>query len=135
MLRNTLPESFRGWRIKDVDGRGYYLDPQTSGYQFSDNKNNWAQFDFALTAFNACEQHSRIDSLVIDRDPTECIGSLDSYVNGETLAETKPVIWYSISRVHRPSAEDYPIISSMISDFELIPFDWTPTSPFEVIIE
>ena len=134
-LRNVAPERFRGWRVKDVDGRGYYLDPQNSGYRFSDNNNNWTQFDFALTSFDTCEQHSRITNAVGERDTMECIGSLDDYVNGGSIDGSKPVIWYSISRVHRPSAEDYPIISSMISDFELVPFDWTSTSPFEVIIE
>lgn len=134
-LRKVDPDLFRGWRIKDVDGRGYYLDPQNSGYSYSDKDNNWAQFDIALTAFNACERHSRISASLSVIDDTECVGSLDDFINGESMAQTKPVLWYSLSRVHRPSAEDYPIINSMVSDFEIIPFDWTPTSPFEVLDE
>jgi len=132
-LRRIDAESFRGWRVKDVDGRGYYLDPQNSGYSFSDGKNNWARFDMALTAFDACERHSRISPSPGSADVTECVGSLDTFVNGESMQDTKPALWYSQSRVHRPSAEDFPIIGSMVSDFELVPFDWTPTSPFEVI--
>jgi len=130
-LRNIDQNAFRGWRIKDEDGRGYYLDPQNSGYAFSDRINNWAQFDIALTAFNVCERHSRIQPTTAD-NVNECVGSLDDFVNGEPMNDTKPVLWYSLSRVHRPSAEDFPIISSMVTEFELIPFDWTPTSPFEV---
>jgi len=131
-LRKIDRDAFRGWRIRDVDGRGYYLDPQNSGYSYSDQKNNWTQFDFALTAFNACERHTRIDDNYVGSEIAECIGSLDNFVNGDSMNETKPVLWYSLSRVHRPSAEDYPIIGSMVTDFELIPFDWTPTSPFEI---
>jgi len=134
-LRKAAPDSFRGWRVTDVDGKGYYLDPQNSGYTYSDNKNNWAQFALALTAFNACERHSRISSSTSVINDNECVGSLDNFVNGESMAQTKPVLWYSLSRVHRPSAEDYPVISSMVSDFEIIPFGWTATSPFEVIGE
>lgn len=134
-LRDAQPDSFRGWRIKDIDGRGYYLDPQNSGFSYSDNENNWAQFDLAITAFDACERHSRVDVSLNVIDDTECLGSLDDFVNGESMTQTKPVLWYSLSRVHRPSTEDYPIIASMVSDFEIIPFDWTPTSPFEVIGE
>ena len=132
-LRKIDRDAFRGWRIRDVDGRGYYLDPQNSGYSYKDPASNWAQFDFALTAFNPCERHTRTDDLYVGSEIAECIGSLDNFVSGDTMTNTKPVIWYSLSRVHRPSAEDYPIIGSMLSEFELIPFDWTPTSPFELI--
>lgn len=131
-LRNIDRNAFRGWHIRDVDGRGYYLDPQNSGYRYSDRKNNWAQFDLALTSFNACEEHTRINKSIAGSEPVECVGSLDDFVNGDSMSDTKQVLWYSLSRVHRPSAEDYPIIGSMIADFELIPFNWTATSPFEI---
>jgi len=133
-LRNKNRNQFRGWRVKDINGSGYYLDPHNSGFGYSDQRNNWTQFDFALTAFNACERHSRFaaSSADIDRD-YECEGSLDNFVNGESMLNRNPVVWYSLSRVLRPNAEDFPAITSMQSDFEIIPFDWTPTSPFEVI--
>lgn len=135
-LRNTDRDQFRGWRIREPNGGGYYLDPQKSGYAFRDNTNNWAQFDLAITAYNECEQHSRMagtesSTLAVN----ECEGSLDNFVNGESLVSKQPVLWYSLSREFRPSAEDYPIISSMLTEFELLPFDWTNTSPFEVIRE
>jgi len=133
-LRDTNRNVFRGWRVKDINGSGYYLDPLNSGFGFSDNSNNWAQFDVALTAFNKCERHSRIGPLSSAANkPAQCKGSLDDFVNGESLLNRHPVIWYSMSRVFRPKAEDYPVISSMQTEFEIIPFDWTPTSPFEVI--
>jgi len=133
-LRDKDRDQFRGWRVKDVNGSGYYLDPQNSGFGYSDSNNNWAQFDFALTAFDACERHSRIDKMKNNTDSTnECVGSLDEFVNGENMLNRNPVVWYSLSRVFRPKTEDYPVISSLKADFEIIPFDWTPTSPFEVI--
>jgi len=133
-LRKKERNLFRGWRIKDVDGSGYYLDPQNSGYGYSDWNNNWAQFDLAITAYNKCERHSRIGihDDALDND-YECKGSLDDFVDGERLLNRNPVLWYSLTRVLRPTAEDYPVISSMQVDFELIPFDWTPTSPFELV--
>lgn len=135
-LRKKARDLFRGWRVKDINGSGYYLDPQNSGYGYTDWKNNWAQFDLALTTYKPCEQHSRIGSLISsDNSSTtedECIGSLDDFVSGETMANQQPVLWYSMTRVYRPKAENYPFITSMPVDFEIIPFDWTPTSPFEV---
>ncbi len=136
-LRDKDRDSFRGWRVKDVNGSGYYLDPQNSGYGYTDWQNNWAQFDIALTAYKACERHSRINKAVANGDTTidsnaDCIGSLDDFISGESMTGQHPVLWYSMSRVYRPRAEDYPIISSMPVEFEIIPFDWTPTSPFEV---
>lgn len=133
-LRNKARNQFRGWRIKDVNGNGYYLDPQNSGFGYSDWSNNWAQFDLAITAFNTCERHSRTNSQTIVTDSDyECNGTLDDFVNGESLSGRNPVLWYSLSRVFRPKAEDFPIISSMQVEFEIVPFDWTPTSPFELI--
>jgi len=139
ILRNKDRDQFRGWRVKDANGSGYYLDPQNSGFGYSDWKNNWAQFDIAITAFKECERHSRIGALNPELDDSEideeyeCYGSLDDFVNSESMLNQHPVVWYSLSRVFRPKAEDYPFISSLQTEFELIPFDWTPTSPFEVV--
>jgi len=133
-LRNKDRDQFRGWRIKDTNGSGYYLDPQNSGFGYSDWDNNWTQFDLAVTAFKECERHSYVKSSQAENGiHGECEGSLDDFVNGETMLNTDPVIWYSLSRVFRPRSEDYPIISSMQTEFEIVPFDWTATSPFEVV--
>lgn len=133
-LRDKDRNQFRGWRVKDANGSGYYLDPQNSGFGYSDQNNNWAQFDFALTAFDECERHSRIGTFDTESNSAiECNGSLDDFVNGESMLNRDPVIWYSLSRVFRPKTEDYPVISSLHATFEIIPFDWTATSPFEVI--
>jgi len=131
-LRNKDRDQFRGWRVKDANGSGYYLDPQNSGFGYSDWNNNWAQFDFALTAFNACERHSRSDALKTNSPGTRNADETNE-CEGSNMLNKNPVLWYSLSRVFRPKTEDYPVISSLKAEFEIIPFDWTPTSPFEVI--
>ena len=130
-LRTVERDDFRGWRIRDENGSGYYLDPQTSGFNFISNQYNWTQFDFALSAYKSCEQHSYLPST--RPDPiSDCGTHIDDYVNGDSMENQQPVIWFSLSRLFRPSAEDFPIISTLTASFELIPFDWTPTSPFEL---
>lgn len=131
-LRKTNPDAFRGWRVLTDIGHGYYLDPQNSGFRYSDTENNWAQFDLAVTAFSECEKHTTVKHASSSQtNDAQCVGSLDSFVNGESIDNRKPVLWYSMSRIFRPKAEDFPVVSSMQVDFEIIPFDWTPTSPFE----
>jgi len=130
-LRTVERDDFRGWRIRDENGSGYYLDPQTSGFNFVSNQYNWTQFDFALSAYNECERHSYLP----DQTPaglSACGAHIDDYVNGDSMENRQPVVWFSMSRLFRPSAEDFPIISTLSASFELIPFDWTPTSPFEL---
>ena len=120
-------DDFRGWRVLDETGAGYYLDPQNSGYQMVSSTLNWAKFDFAVTAFNRCEQ------LAADNQTNDCGGNLDSYLSGETLQGKTPVLWYSQSRIYRPRTEDNPVISSLHTSFELLPFEWTASSPFEAL--
>jgi len=130
-LRTVEPDDFRGWRIRDENGSGYYLDPQTSGFNFISNQYNWTQFDFALSTFNSCERHSYLPSQTPE-GIVNCGSHIDDYVNGDSMVDQQPVVWFSMSRLFRPSAEDFPIISTLTASFELIPFDWTPTSPFEL---
>jgi len=118
-------DDFRGWRVLDKTGVGYYLDPQNSGYQMVSSTVNWAKFDLAITAFNACEQ------LAHDNQAENCGGNLDAYLTGEALDNNAPVLWYSQSRIYRSRTEDTPVISGLTTRFELLPFEWTASSPFE----
>ncbi|MEE9335829.1 MAG: hypothetical protein V3U65_17185 [Granulosicoccaceae bacterium] len=120
-------DDFRGWRVLDETGSGYYLDPQNSGYQMASSTFNWAKFDLAITAFKNCEQ------LAADNQAASCEGTLDAYLSGETLSGRAPVLWYSQSRIYRPRTEDNPVITSLHTNFELLPFDWTSSSPFEAL--
>lgn len=129
VFRNVDRENFRGWRIRDEDGSGYYLDPQNSGYNYTSRTHNWAQYDFAVSARNNCEQYALNN---VGEDSATCGNSLDDYINGESLLSASPIVWFSLTRIFNPSMEDVPAIASIPAQFELIPFDWTNASPFEL---
>lgn len=122
--------NFRGWRVSDPAGPGYYLDPSNSGFSFTGSTYNWARFDVALTGFKDCERYA-LNNEVMVNDAADCGTSLDDFVNGETLVDTQPVLWFSQSRTLNPTNEHWPVISHVHQSFTLLPFDWTSTSPFE----
>lgn len=130
-LRHVHRENFRGWRIVDVSGAGYYLDPANSGFSYTNPTMHWAQFDFAVTRLDACEKHALLNIDASGNRP--CGTSLDDFINGESLHDAQPVLWYSLSRIFNPSLEDWPVISDLRMTFDLLPFDWTASSPFELI--
>jgi len=119
-------ENFRGWRIFDSDGSGYYLDPQNNGFQYSSQRHNWALFDVAVTRFKACEKTTLLATAI----DTSCSGSLDDAMSGESLEGSPPVLWYSQSFSIKPSADDVPLLQMRSISFDLLPFDWTSVSPF-----
>ena len=129
-LRQVDREKFTGWRLLDNSGAGYYLDPANSGFRYTSNSMNWAQFDVAVTAYNDCEIHALMNQ---ETGLTDCGRSLDDFVDGESMQDRQPVLWYSLSRTFQPSREDWPVIRNLFLSFDLLPFDWTATSPFEVI--
>ncbi|MFK7853105.1 MAG: hypothetical protein AB8B79_03285 [Granulosicoccus sp.] len=138
-LRNVHREHFRGWRIMDISGAGYYLDPANSGFAYRNGSMNWAQFDLAVTRFNPCERHALNNPATVDSvdddsaiESAPCGKNLDNFVDGESLQDATPVLWYSQTRSFRPSQEDWPVISNVHLSFNLMPFDWTSSSPFEL---
>jgi len=131
---------FRGWLVRDSDlsagpGRatrmGYYLDPQSSGFDYVSRRNNWALFDFSVTRNNECEKLASLN----DSHNPECGSSLDQFVNGESLTDQNPVVWFSLARQFLPKAEDYPAITAREASFRLIPFDWSASTPFSPLQE
>ena len=97
---------------------------------------NWAQFDIAVTRYKECERHALFNKAIVyasQADSPDCGDNLDDFVDGETMQDAQPVIWYSQTRSFRPSQEDWPVISNIHLSFNLMPFDWTASSPFEVI--
>ena len=126
--------TFRSWRVVDSSGAGYYLDPANNGFSYSNATMNWTGADGAITVFDECEQHAlrNIDSASSTTAPvSNCGRSLDDFVNGQSLQGGQPVLWYSQSRTLEPGIEDWPVIRDMGMSFDLLPFDWTPASPFE----
>jgi len=126
---------FRGWLIRDTKisagpngttRMGYYLDPQSSGFDYVSKRNNWALFDLAVTRRQACEQFASGNS----NETHHCDDSLDQFVNGESLTNQNPVVWFSIARQLLPKSEDFPAITTREASFKLIPFDWSSSTPF-----
>jgi len=128
-------EHFRGWLIKDADTAagannvntiGYYLDPQSSGFDFISRRHNWAGFDVAVTKNKPCERLAS-DNLLFN---TGCGNNLDEYISSETLVGADPVVWFNLARQFLPKTEDFPKINSRDASFTLTPFDWSAYSPF-----
>ena len=122
-------QQFRGWRLLDASGAGYYLDPANQGYSYLSNEHDWANYEVAFTRYNACEQYALGNP---DASQT-CGANLDDFVNAESLSDQQVVMWYSQTRLLDPSIEDWPILGDVQIGFDLLPFDWTDTSPFEVV--
>ncbi len=120
-------DRFRGWRITDPMGTGYYLDPSNSGFSFTGSRYNWARFDVGLTRFKSCERYA------LGNTTDSCGASLDDHVSGESLEGAHPVLWFSQSRTFNPTDEHWPVISNFHQSFTLLPYDWTVASPFEII--
>lgn len=126
---------FRGWLVRDADlsagtsgttRMGYYLDPQSSGFDYVSRRNNWALFDFSVTRKQECEKLASGNAL----SKPDCGNSLDQFVNGESLVNEDPVVWFSLARQFIPKSEDYPAITTREASFKLIPFDWSASTPF-----
>lgn len=140
---------------------GYYLDPLDSSQSWTDQTRDWARFDLAVTRANACERLADANPGTLtspgdshdmttgapdasgaagtidatDNDAAtataDCGTTLDEFVNGESLNDAPEVIWFSRTRNWLPRPEDQPFISSVRIAMELLPFDWTTSSPFE----
>ena len=94
-------DRFRGWRIIDNIGTGYYLDPSNSGFSYAGGEHNWAHFDIGLSRYNACERYASGNN---SHDGTRtgtstgtntdtgatCGDNLDDFVNGESLHNAHP---------------------------------------------
>lgn len=130
-LRNVDSNKFRGWRILDTSGAGYYLDPANSGFRYTSQTMNWAQFDVAVTRFKPCERYALLNQML--QGTSTCGDNLDQFISGEAMEDASPVLWYSQMHTLNPSQEDWPVVSDLRLAFDLLPFDWTASSPFEVI--
>ena len=131
-------DQFRGWRMIDNIGTGYYLDPSNSGFSYTGGAHDWAHFDVGLSRYNVCERYASGNNAHDGADASTgteaaCGDNLDDFVNGENLQDAHPVLWFSQSRTFNPGDEDWPVISNFHQSFALLPFDWNPASPFEVI--
>ncbi len=127
------PENFRGWLISDADVSagndnvtkiGYYLDPQSSGFNFNSANRQWPNYTVSFTNEKPCEQFASNNA----QAQPECANSLDSFVNNEPLQS--PVLWVNSTHRYTPSREDYPAMRTMTASIKIIPFDWSPYTTF-----
>lgn len=128
-------DQFRGWLVRDTDmsaapngttRMGYYLDPQTAGFDYVSRENNWSSYDLSLTADKPCEQLASNNA----QSNMGCENSLDDYLNNESLVNQSPVLWFSLARQFIPKTEDIPAITTRDVSFKIIPFDWSAATPF-----
>lgn len=122
-LRQVNREAFRRWVVNSGTGTGYSLQVNNSGFQYRSNQYNWALFNVAFTRYNDCE---RLALQISDN----CGQSIDDYVNGQTLLNTTPVIWFSQTMPISPTVEDFPMLRTRSLTFSWLPLDWTEVSPF-----
>ncbi len=134
-LRQVNREQFRRWQVKGDDGAGYLVDVQNNGFDFRSTQYNWALFDVAFTRYNECEittlnNAENVANLTNGFSSPPCADSLQGFVNGESLEDTTPVIWFSQTTTITPDADDWPLLRTRVLTFDLVPFDWTQSSPF-----
>lgn len=124
-LRRVAPERFRVWRVADrASGAGYLVESVAGGQDWLDRRHNWTRFELALTRPRDCERHA------LGNRAERCGEGLDDFVDGESLADTSPVLWLGRSRLWRPRREDLPLLTALVLGVSLLPFDWTARSPF-----
>jgi|GEM_PF-752053 len=111
--RAVAHERFRGWRVIDATGAGYYLDSQQA-------LGSWDTPTGAPAPRLALSAHAPHE-----RDAAR----LPSYLDDESLSGRSPVLWYTTADVLMPASHVWDAVS-MSSGFVLSPFDWTERSPF-----
>ncbi len=122
----------RSWRVRDGnvtnnDGHpvSYHLEALHAGYNYSGRSDEpWAGNDFYVTQNNSCER-------LIENNSTTggCAAGLTNYINGQNTDGADIVIWYGLTYHHFPRDEDLPYIPTHWDGFQLLPRDWTATSP------
>lgn len=131
-LRVAAPASFRGWRAVDANASGYWIDGQ-SGATGWERGANWTRFEVAVSAASQCETHATPlpdARLRPGCEPASAAQSLDSIVDGESLAGRDPVLWISTALALPASAVANAESGDRTTSFDLLPFDWTAKSPF-----
>ena len=118
--RGARHQAFRGWRVIDAGGAGYYLDSQQAVGGWSSAGGDSADahaLPAPILGVSAYAAH--------ERDANR----LPAYLNRESMADRSPVLWYAATALLMPTA-DAGTASSATTGFVLSPLDWTAHSPF-----
>lgn len=131
VARRVLPGSFRSWRVRDTvtknaDGHpiSYELQPSTDNIFRGPAYEPFTHNELYVTRNNTCE-------VFASHNPTAggCGSDLASFVNGASLNNTDPVLWYGTSFHHLPRDEDEEHMDVHWSGFSIVPRDLTATYP------
>lgn len=130
--RPVNPEIKRSWRLRasslaNSDGHriSYHLEPADVGHSSGEATGaEWTRNQFYATALKSCERTGLLNS-----SEGECAADLPGYMNGESLVDADPVLWFGLSAAWLPRAEDQPVIPTRWLRFALIPRDWTAVNP------
>ncbi|MEE9493362.1 MAG: hypothetical protein V3W04_08305 [Gammaproteobacteria bacterium] len=122
----------RSWRVRDksiknADGHAvsYHLEALHAGYDYQGRSDeDWSLKDIYFTRNDSCERF-------VNSNPTTggCSSGLTEYLSGQSIDGADVVVWYGLSYHHFPRDEDQPYMPTRWDGFQLIPRDWTATSP------
>ncbi|MGB1309847.1 MAG: Ig-like domain-containing protein [Leucothrix sp.] len=135
--RALSPTTQRSWLISDGSQRnaknhlmGYEIRLSEAGHrEIGPSFEPYTYNDFYVTRANDCEQIASHNNRV----NSNCLDSLDQFVNGQSLAGQDLVAWVGISFYHMPRSEDYPKMDAHSNHFEIIPRDWHAQSPLGTV--
>jgi primary-amine oxidase len=127
-------ESFRSWRVvnntsKNALGhpRSYQLLPGSAG-SFRGNGSDHEkamQADLWVTLYKANEVPRSTG------DPRSALAALPAYVDGESVENSRVVLWHWLCFHHFPRSEDWLHQPMVWKSFELMPRDFLDGSPLE----
>ncbi len=133
------PLAKRSWRVRDLgttnaDGHpvSYHLEPLQAGHRYVPRADeSWADHDFAVTAYHACERFA-------SQNPTGggCGANLSDYLaTPESVNGADVVLWYRTSYHYAPRDEDAPYRPVRWQGFVIVPRDWTDQNPLASLLE
>jgi len=76
---------------------------------------------YTLAVTRRKESEYRATSVYDLFGPGEPLTSLDSFIDGESLAQADLVAWVTLGKEHVPRSEDLPLISNFGTYFDLVP--------------
>ncbi len=127
----------RSWRVRDqgtnnADGHpvSYHLEPLQGGHRYvPQTTESWADHDFAVTAYDACERFA-------SQNPTTggCGADLSAYLaSPQSVNPADVVLWYRTSYHYAARDEDAPYRPIRWQGFVIVPRDWTDQNPLSWI--
>lgn len=126
-------DQFCSWRVKNTKSlnaqgrpRSYHLIPGGNGAWKDGGPSPILKGDFFVTKYH------RDEFPYTPNNPQRMLQALESYLDGEKVANADIVTWYRLSFVHHPRSEDWPAQPIVWNSFEIMPRDFLDASPLKV---